>query len=283
MDFFAFLLYIFNMKENIDIFKEFAKVVETEFDCKLCLHDYTGMLDHGDLPHMHFAGCCVAYKKSRQRNHRLCLAFDQKMVYETMTLKRRGFFKLCHCRILEAVFPVYCRGTLAGVIFAGPFASGDAELVTPASSSCSQDTLRKLDASDRSRLMAMGEMLASYLGNCCTPSFGTDREGMIKDYLQHKANHPDAGITQLSEILGLSAPRTSEAVKKIFGVNFKELLNSERIRLACQYLENTAYSIEEIALKTGFRDGTYLHRVFKRRLKMTPGEYRHSSKQKFSP
>ena len=270
------------MKDNIDIFKNFALLVEQEFDCKLCLHDYTGVLAHGNLPHMHFSGCCVEYKKSNSRSHKLCMSFDQKMVHEKMSMLGRGFFKVCHCGILEAVFPVYCRGALAGIIFAGPFAHGEAELSVPVSRT-SDSTLRSLDDDERSRLMYMGEILASYLGNCCTPVFGSDREGMIRDYFQHRASDSCACIGELAEKLGLTAPRASEAVKKIFGKNFQQLLNEERVKIACLYLNNTGYSINEIAYRSGFSDGTYFHRVFRRVMKMTPGIYRQmKNRVKFS-
>lgn len=265
------------MKENIEVFKKFTGVIESVFDCRLCLHDYTGMLAHGNLPHMHFSECCVDYKKSNQVNHKLCMVFDQKMVREKMSLLGRGFFKNCHCGILEAVFPVYCRGALAGIIFAGPFAQGEAELTTPVSRTVSHK-LRRLSDAEREKLLAMGEIAASYLGSCCTPTFGSDRAGQIRDYLMHNASKTTASIDDLAEKLRLSSPRASEAVKKIFGRNFQQLLNEERIKIACQYLENTAYTIDELAKASGFSDGTYFHRVFRSFMKMTPGNYRKRSK-----
>lgn len=278
MDFFAFLLYIFNMKQNIDIFKSFCRLLEDEFDCKLCLHDYTGMLAHGELPHMHTAYACNAYKKSIRRRHLLCIDFDQKTVHQKMLSLQKGFFKRCHCGILEAVFPVYCKRTLAGVIFAGPFASGKADLDTPAAN-IQKNNLPQLDDQAREKLMNMGELLASYLGNCCTPTFGTDREGMIKDYLQHNASSPHASLDELSEKLQLSPARTSEAVKKIFKCSFSHLLNAERLRIAKMYLDDTDYPIVTVAAKTGFSDGTYFHRVFKQFYGITPGEYRKKHNQ----
>ena len=278
MDFFAFLLYIFNMKENIDIFKSFCRMVETEFSCKLCLHDYTGMLAHGELPHIHISECCTAFKKSVRRRHLLCTDFDQTKVHQKMVSLQRGFFKQCHCGILEAVFPVYCKGTLAGVIFAGPFAGGEAELTVPVTK-ITQHKFPSLDTRTRERLLTTGELLASYLGNCCTPDFGTDRKGVIKDYLQHNASSSSASLEELSEKLGLSPARTSEAVKKIFNCSFSHLLNAERLRISKIYLDNTDYPMEIIARKAGFRDGTYFHRVFKRFIGVTPGEYRKKHSQ----
>ena len=274
MDFFAFLLYIFNMKENIDIFKSFCRTIETEFNCKLCLHDYNGMLAHGELPHMHIADCCMAFKKSvRSRRHLLCIDFDQKIVHQKMLSVQRGFFKQCHCGILEAVFPVYSKGILAGMIFAGPFASGNAELTVPITKMPKQ-RLPKLDDGSREKLMTMGELLASYLGNCCTPTFGTDRKGTISDYLLHNAASHSASLEELSEKIELSPARTSETVKKLFGKSFSQLLNAERLRIAKIYLANTDYPVVIAAVKAGFSDGTYFHRVFKQFYGITPGEYR---------
>ena len=273
MDFFAVLMYIFNMKENIDIFKSFCRLIEAEFNCRLCLHDYAGMLAHGELPHMHLAESCICFKETVKRGHLMCIEFDQRVVHRKMQTLRRGFFKLCHCGILEGVFPVYCRGTLAGMIFAGPFAPGEAELSVPFVQTV-KHTYPALDERSRGKLLAMGEMLASYLGNCCTPVFGTDREGIIKDYLLHNAVSHTASLDELAEKLELSPARASETVKRIFGKSFSHLLNEERLRIAGIYLDNTDYPLSLIAEKSGFSDGTYFHRVFKKFNGKTPGEYR---------
>ncbi|MNP69092.1 DNA-binding transcriptional regulator GadX [compost metagenome] len=42
----------------------------------------------------------------------------------------------------------------------------------------------------------------------------------------------------------------------------------------CSRLEESDLSIEQIALSEGFANATYLHAVFRRRIGMTPTEYR---------
>ena len=44
-------------------------------------------------------------------------------------------------------------------------------------------------------------------------------------------------------------------------------------------LNETDLSIEQIALQCGFEHPEYLHVMFKREFKMTPGEYRKSSQK----
>jgi len=72
----------------------------------------------------------------------------------------------------------------------------------------------------------------------------------------------------------LSPSRTSHVLKEEFGKNFNELLNSARIKRACDLLLTTQMSIKRIAALSGFSNEYYFNRVFKQHTKLPPGVFR---------
>lgn len=62
--------------------------------------------------------------------------------------------------------------------------------------------------------------------------------------------------------------------KKNLGKTFSEYVTELRIRKAIELLEQTALSIEEIAIRTGFADYYYFNKVFKKECGATPTKFR---------
>lgn len=74
--------------------------------------------------------------------------------------------------------------------------------------------------------------------------------------------------------LGVSKFALSRVFSGTFHRNFNQYLNDVRINYACFRLENTADTITEIYLDSGFESQRTFNRVFKERFGITPGEYR---------
>lgn len=64
--------------------------------------------------------------------------------------------------------------------------------------------------------------------------------------------------------------------KKLLGMGFKDYLNYRRIEYATAYLAEESLTIFEIAHMVGYNDMTTFYRNFKRRMKVSPKEYRES-------
>ncbi|WP_314587561.1 helix-turn-helix domain-containing protein [Paenibacillus terrigena] len=58
------------------------------------------------------------------------------------------------------------------------------------------------------------------------------------------------------------------------GRSFSEIVEDVRLNAVCRRLVETTMPIEDIALKEGFSNGSYLHTVFRKRYAMTPSLYR---------
>ena len=96
----------------------------------------------------------------------------------------------------------------------------------------------------------------------------------VKDYI--KEHYMDSGIT-IEEIAGkldLASTYVSTLFKKEAQISFSQYLSDFRIQKAQELLEQTEMKVKDIAMETGF--GTYNNfaRVFKKKLGMTPVEYK---------
>lgn len=81
-------------------------------------------------------------------------------------------------------------------------------------------------------------------------------------------------LEQVAEELGITKEYLSKIFKKVIGLNFNEFVNMVRINYAKRILK-TSPNIrkEELARITGFVDGKYFSRVFKRVTGQSPREY----------
>lgn len=265
---------------NSKIFITAAQAFERQFDCRLCLHDYIGYFKGCTLPIEHLNPFCTDLKKRNPRLSRTCMAFDRDAVQQLLGQTRKAFYKYCHCGFLEAVIPINIDDKVCGVLFAGPFAGKSAtgeELLSVCRLKEYQNYSGPppLDRSKRDDLLALGTLLAAQLAvDAVKPAYpGGDRRDLTEQFLKLNFSKP-VGLGDLAEFIGLSSPRTSELVKKIFGQGFSVLLTQKRLQTAKMLLEHSSFNIETVAKRCGFNDSAYFHRVFRRHNGETPAQFR---------
>lgn len=107
----------------------------------------------------------------------------------------------------------------------------------------------------------------------------------IPDHLQKaleqikKPENLIGGVKKLAELAGYSRVHLCRLIKTHFGKTAVELLHEIRMKLACEYLENTSFSIELITEKIGLSSVSQFHSAFKSYHGYTPSEYRKKSKR----
>ncbi|WP_053600406.1 response regulator [Bacillus sp. FJAT-18017] len=81
--------------------------------------------------------------------------------------------------------------------------------------------------------------------------------------------------------VGLSRSHFSTMFKKTVGESFIEFTERMRINTACDLLENTSLTQQEISEKIGIQDGKYFSKWFKKCTGKTPSDYRQNKKENF--
>jgi hypothetical protein len=113
-----------------------------------------------------------------------------------------------------------------------------------------------------------------------TPSWVKELKEMIQDQIDTQFTFD---LKQISSDLELNPSYLSREFSKYFeDLNFGEYVRKLRIEKAIEYIENSNYSLTEIAYMTGFSDQSHFTRIFKLHTGKKPSSYRKKA-QKSNP
>lgn len=96
-------------------------------------------------------------------------------------------------------------------------------------------------------------------------------------FKQRKYRDLDYSAKCLAEELGLSGCSLSKVLSKVFGRNYADLVNSQRVEDAKIHLRDrrkSEYSVDDIGLLVGFRNRQSFFTAFKTYVGITPQKYR---------
>ena len=92
-------------------------------------------------------------------------------------------------------------------------------------------------------------------------------------YVERNYNQ-EISLGAVASFANVSPPYLSSSFSKKCDMTFVEYLHAFRSEIAARYLLETDLTMEEIADRVGFGDSSYLNRCFKKRYKVSPGQYR---------
>jgi len=108
-----------------------------------------------------------------------------------------------------------------------------------------------------------------------TPAWAKEIRDLIQDQI-------DTNLTlkELSKDLNIHPAYLSREFSKYFdNLSFGDYIRKQRIEKAIDYLNNSAYSLTQIAYLTGFSDQSHFTRIFKKHTDKSPSEYRKDLKK----
>lgn len=103
--------------------------------------------------------------------------------------------------------------------------------------------------------------------------------GKVKKYLQHNYMLYDISLDSVSAILKLNPSYFSSLFKRTFQVNFLDYLTELRMDAAKELLRDPLRSTAEVASMVGYESANYFTRAFKKKVGMTPTDYRRGAAQ----
>lgn len=103
----------------------------------------------------------------------------------------------------------------------------------------------------------------------------------VVDYINlHLFDNPD--VKHLSEIANISEYHFHRIFKVVIGENIGEYINRLRLEYIAESLQMTHYSLDEIALKTGYGTKNSLSKAFKNYFGMSPSAFRLQEKDPYN-
>lgn len=86
--------------------------------------------------------------------------------------------------------------------------------------------------------------------------------------------HDKITVTEIAQNLSADPEYLTTVFHRYTGKSIKKYIIDEKINRAQNLLVNSDFTIEEIAIYLGFSDSSHLGREFKKRMQMSPKEYR---------
>ncbi len=121
--------------------------------------------------------------------------------------------------------------------------------------------------------------LLNHLEDLSSNSSLTYRQTIVQAVIEYiSSNYKDANLSKIAKETHQSISSLSKMIKQETGYTYLDLLLEQKFKHACNMLKNTNLTIEEIALCVGYENQSYFFRQFKKRLNMTPKEYRENGK-----
>lgn len=99
------------------------------------------------------------------------------------------------------------------------------------------------------------------------------RAGLVTQYIQ--ANYTKSiTLAEVAKEVHLSERQLQRLFQEELKTTFSLYIKNYRLHQVCHDLIHTNLSIEQLALKHGFANSSYLHQVFKKRYNQTPTQYK---------
>lgn len=100
----------------------------------------------------------------------------------------------------------------------------------------------------------------------------------VIEYIKQNCLNSELSINMVAERFGMSRKNIYCIVKDKEGITYIEFLSRLRCEIACEMLEETELTVQEIVERVGWYDIRNFTRKFKINYGMTPGEYRSTKK-----
>jgi AraC-like DNA-binding protein len=84
-------------------------------------------------------------------------------------------------------------------------------------------------------------------------------------------------VEQLCRIACMSESNFYRVFKEELGISPIEFIIEERIKLASSLLKNPEFRIKDVYFESGFNSLSYFNRMFKKKFKVSPSEYKHQA------
>lgn len=105
-------------------------------------------------------------------------------------------------------------------------------------------------------------------------SHNINLKNSIIKYIDMNYINPDLCVSGISSIFGLSESYFSQFFKEQTGENFSAYLENKRIKHACELLDTTDKSVNDISVRVGYNSSDTFRKAFRRVTGFSPSQYR---------
>ncbi len=99
-------------------------------------------------------------------------------------------------------------------------------------------------------------------------------QAIIKMFRYVDEHYTDGSLTELCSLLHYDFSWFSREIKRKTGKTYTEIIQERRLSQAAFWLKNTRMTISDIALRIGYDNKSYFHRLFKEKYGQSPLQFR---------
>lgn len=208
------------------------------------------------------------FVKNKMRNKCIC---EQKSIYINCE-NDDAFYKTCHGGVYEYISPISKNGKIIGFICVSGY-RGEYAI-----KNINNELWHKNLISEKQFPEKLCETLIPPLNIMIKKLlFWCDKEKLnepnaIAQYLNEY--HYNTTLDGLSKHFSRSKSYISHMFKKTYGTTFGDYCNKLKLKDSLSLLTQTDMPITQVAFKVGFNDVSYFINVFKRKMNVTPLQYR---------
>ncbi|MEE1043703.1 MAG: AraC family transcriptional regulator [Clostridia bacterium] len=123
--------------------------------------------------------------------------------------------------------------------------------------------------------ITMGLLLLQLINHSDRLNSQNDENRLLVQVLRYiENNYKDGSLYELAEILHYDFSGLSKEIKRHTGKNYTELVQEKRLTQARFLLKNTDMNVDDIAVKVGYSNISYFHRLFRSTYGISPKNFR---------
>lgn len=250
----------------------------TGINLALVKEDFSPFCDNNRTPNSY----CGRIHSSRQGKN-ACKCSDIKLL-EKCRQTGTSQTHICHAGLMDVGIPIIYGKDILGYIILGQMKhDGDFEPLKEYIGKLGLDPLEMkqyydaLPFFEHDRIRSIAEiagMLAKHLllENLLRPSSNANIE-KAEIFIGENLSK-NLSVKYISKSIGVSKSVLYKNFRESFDCTISEYINQKRIEKACELLEHSNLSVEEISQKTGFSSSSYFTRMFKKYKGIAPLRYR---------
>ncbi len=223
---------------------------------------------------IHSSKVC-AFFKNDYKNFQKCYRCRNYAIRKAIKGKK-PFGAFCINGVYEYTYPILENGEAVAIIFIGNIFKEESEKIRRLVEESYLSSMQQDYGEERCRRLAI--LIESYMK--MVDALYRDQEKTVnplmenvKEYLLKNLEF-EITLQDLANIFHYNPKYLGRLFKKEMGIPLHEYVSEKRLERAKELIENSSFSITQIAMKVGFSNITYFNRVFKNKYGRSPRSFR---------
>lgn len=273
-----------NISYNIDKINEALQNFRnaTGINIKMVKKDFSN-INPISYPNNSYCGAVQKCKNGAKR----CFFSDNEL-YEKCKNSRKMEMHVCHAGLIDVVVPIIYKNEIISYIILGQMKK-DADFASvrnylrnldtdPDEMEKNYNSLYLFNEEKINSIAAVAEMLAKYilLENMLIPNTNPELQKAV-DYINENLENP-IKIKDITKVSNLSKSVLYKRFHDNFNCTVIDYVIEKRVEKAAEMIERTSLSMENISQKLGFSSKSYFSKIFKKKMGVSPIQYRKNIK-----